>query len=224
MCGRFFRHAVTWEDYYQVLNLIPPENVAPPAPTYNAAPTSLQPVIRLSSDKTHTEMAPCQWGLIPSWWTKPLSEKKFTGFNARSETAHEKPVYRGAFRHKRAIVPMSGFYEWSGPKGSKTPFAIGLKNRRWFGVAGLWDSALIDGSEIQTFTILTTQPNDLMAGIHSRMPVILHPENYQRWLDPMSGDVEDLYESFPTDDMHAWIVGKAVGNVRNNSPDLLEEV
>jgi putative SOS response-associated peptidase YedK len=107
---------------------------------------------------------------------------------------------------------------------TKTPFAFKLKNRRWFCVAGLWDAALIDGSEIQTFTILTTKPNDFTAGIHDRMPVILSPENYGWWLDPAKGDPTPLFEPFPNEDMTAWPIGNAVGNVRNNYPALLEEV
>lgn len=224
MCGRFFRHDVSWEDYQDTLNLIPPEGVAPPLATYNAAPMSVQPIIRRAPERGHVEMAPCHWGLVPSWWTKPLSEKQFSSFNAKCETVSEKPVFRGAFRHKRCIVPVSGYYEWSGPKGKKTPFAIGLRNRRWFPIAGLWDAALIDGGEIQTFTLLTTQPNDALAGIHHRMPVILHMRDVARWLDPRSGDVSDLYEPYPANDTHAWIVGPAVGNARNNSPGLIEEV
>ncbi|MEL6285494.1 MAG: SOS response-associated peptidase, partial [Pseudomonadota bacterium] len=130
----------------------------------------------------------------------------------------------GAFRYRRCLVPMSGFYEWTGEKGAKIPFAIALKNRRWFCMAGLWDQAMIDGSHIESFTILTTTPNDVMAGLHTRMPVILDPSQYARWLDPGSGPVEDLFEPCPAEDMHAWPIGPAVGNVRNNSPDLIAEV
>lgn len=224
MCGRFFRHDVTWADYRAALDLIPPENVEPPGPTYNAAPMSLQPVIRKAERADHYELVPMVWSLIPSWWKKPLSEKKFTSFNARFETLAEKPVFRGAFKYRRCLVPISGFYEWTGPKGSKIPFAISLRNRRWFCLAGLWDRAMIDGSEIESFTVVTTTPNDLMAGIHTRMPVILRPEDYVRWLDPESGPVDDLFEPFATEDMHAWVVGPDVGNVRNNHPGLSEEV
>ncbi len=224
MCGRFFRHEVSWAEYHDALALIPPEGVEPPEPTYNAAPMSLQPVIRPGPEPGTTEMAPMIWSLIPSWWTKPLKEKTFTSFNAKCETVAEKPVFRGAFRYRRCLVPVSGFYEWTGAKGAKTPFAIGLRNRRWFCMAGLWDQALIDGSHVESFTILTTTPNDVMAGLHTRMPVILDPVSYARWLDPKSGDVTDLFEPFPSADMHAWPVGPAVGNVRNNGPDLIAEV
>ena len=230
MCGRFFRHEVSWAEYRGALALIPPDGVDPPEPTYNAAPMSVQPVIRLAQTpdgKTipdRVEMAPLIWSLIPSWWTKPLKEKTFTSFNAKSETAAEKPVFRGAMKYRHCLVPVSGFFEWTGEKGAKIPFAIGLRNRRWFCLAGLWDRAMIDGSEIESFTGLTTDPNDVMAGLHTRMPVIIAPEHYARWLDARSGPTDDLFEPFPAEDMHAWPVGSAVGNVRNNSPDLIAEV
>ncbi|MEM1151685.1 MAG: SOS response-associated peptidase [Pseudomonadota bacterium] len=223
MCGRFFRHGVTWADYRAAMDLIPPGGVDPPEPTFNAAPMSLQPVIRQAEKETHYELVPMVWSLIPSWWKKPLSEKKFTSFNAKCETLAEKPVFRGAYKYRRCLVPISGFYEWTGPKGAKTPFAISLRNRRWFCLAGLWDRAMIDGSEIESFTVVTTTPNDLMAGLHTRMPVILRPEDYSRWLDARSGPVDDLFEPFATEDMHAWVVGPDVGNVRNHPPGLADE-
>lgn len=230
MCGRFFRHGVTWEEYHAALGLIIPDGVAPPEPVYNAAPTSLQPVVRLRPEGDgpedtvgQREMAPAMWGLVPSWWKKPLSEKKFSTFNARAETVDTSNTFRGGFRHRRCLIPVSGFYEWTGEKGRKQPFAIGLRNRRWFCFAGIWDRAMIDGSEIDSFTILTTTPNDLMAGLHTRMPVILKPEDYATWLDTSNRRVEHLYEPFPTEDMHAWPVSPAVGNVRNKGPELIEE-
>jgi putative SOS response-associated peptidase YedK len=224
MCGRFFRHGVTWEEYHDALGLVPPDGVDPPEPTYNAAPTTLQPVFRLARDKIHTEVLPARWGLIPSWWTKPIQQIKFTSINAQSETVNEKPVFRGAFRHRRCLVPVSGYYEWSVQGRAKTPFAFGLKNRRWFCLAGLWDTALIDGSEIDSFTILTTRPNEFTAGIHDRMPVILAPEDYALWLDPARGDPSRLFAPYPSDPMQTWIVGPAVGNVRNNYPGLIDEI
>lgn len=180
MCSRFFRHEVSWEEYRDALSIIAPPGVEPPEATYNAAPMSVQPIVRLAPERQHRELAPCHWGLVPSWWTKPLSEKRFTSFNADCETVHEKPVFRGAFRHRRCLIPVSGYYAWTGTAGRKTPFAISLRNRRWFCLAGLWDSALIDGSEIHTFTVLTTQPNDVTAGLYHRMPVILHRQDYDR--------------------------------------------
>lgn len=224
MTYRFYRHDISWEEYKSVLPLHPPAAVYPPEATYNAAPNSLQPVLRLSRRGGHVNMAPCIWGLIPSWWTKPLAEKTFQTFNAHAETVAEKPVFRGAFRHKRCLVPVSGFYQWTGPQGARTPFAVTLRGQRWFCLAGLWDTAFIDGSEIQSFTIITTTPNDLMSGLHTRMPVIINPADYLRWLDPGAGAVSRFWEPFPSDDMKAWPINDAVGNVHNDTPSLLDEV
>jgi len=163
-------------------------------------------------------------GLIPSWWTKPLSEKKFTGFTADAATVHERPVYRGAYRHRRALVPVSGYYVWTGEAGAKLPFAVSLQERDWFCFAGLWDAALIDGSHIETFTILTTHPNDTVAGLSTRMPVILRREDCARWLDHTAKVPAHLYEPYPAADMRAWPIRPAVGNVRNNGPELIAEV
>lgn len=223
MCGRFFRHDVSWEDYRSALQIIIPTGIEPPEAKYNIPPMSYAPVFLRHPESKQLELFPCLWGLVPSWWKKPLSEKKFSTFNAKSETAHEAASFRGSFRHKRCLIPVSGFYEWSGEKGSKVPFAIGLRNRRWFCFAGLWDCVLIDGSELYTFTVLTTTPNDVMAGIHTRMPVIIHPENYDEWLNGDYRDLGHLFEPFPAADMHAWPVNAKVGNVRNQGPELIEE-
>lgn len=204
----------------------PAGDIDPPEPAYNIAPTQYAPILRWTpegeGDRATLQLAPAMWGLVPSWWRKPLKEKKFSTFNARAEEAADKPVFRGAFRHRRCLVPASGFYEWSGEKGRKQAFAVSVRNRRWFCFAGLWDRAMIDGSELDSFTILTTSPNDLMAGLHTRMPVILDPVDYVRWLDPAT-PAAPFFEPYPTDAMQAWPVGPAVGNVRNQGPQLIEE-
>lgn len=225
MCGRYYLHDVTWAEYRARLAIIEPDNVAPPEAKYNIAPMSIAPIIRpREHHQEGYELAPAMWSLVPGWWRKPLSEKKFSTFNARSETVDTSNTFRGAFRHHRCLIPMSGFYEWTGPKGSKTPFAISLRNRRWFCCAGLWDRAMVDGSELDTFTILTTTPNDVMAGLHTRMPVIIHSDDYERWLHDDYRQVGDLMRPFPAADMHAWPVSPAVGNVRNQGKELIEEV
>jgi putative SOS response-associated peptidase YedK len=224
MCGRFFRYDISWEDYRAWLNIIPPANIAPPEAKFNIAPMSLAPIIYENEHRRgEFELAPAMWSLVPSWWRKPLSEKKFSTFNARSETVNESNTFKASFRHFRCLIPMSGYYEWSGPKGSKTPFAIGLRNRKWFCCAGLWNRAMIEGSELDTFTLLTTVPNDATAGIHSRMPVIIDPSDYERWLTAPYKDVYDLMRPYPSIDVHAWPVKPDVGNVRNQGPDLIEE-
>ena len=227
MCGRFFRHGVSWDEYREALGILVPDHVDPPEPAYNVAPTQIVPIVRLAveGDDMPTgarQLAPARWGLIPSWWSKPITELKAPAFNASADSVEEKPFFRGAFRHRRCLIPMSGFYQWTGAKGSRTPFAIALRNQRWFCVAGLWDRAMIDGSEIDSFTLLTTTPNDLMAGLHTTMPVILHRQDHERWLDT-TAPVDGLFEPFETDAMQAWPVRPDVGNVRNQGPQLIEE-
>ena len=141
-------------------------------------------------------------------------------FNARSESAAEKASFKGPLRHKRAIIPASGFYEWRREGNAKTPHYIQLAGGEPIGFAGLYD---IWRDEVVSCTILTTVPNDLMATLHDRMPVILSPDDYDRWLDPGITDpdeVQDLLKPYPGE-MHAHPVSSAVNSPRNNSPELL---
>lgn len=193
-----------------------------PRPAYNIAPTQSAPIFRYEGDELIAASA--MWGLVPHWWKKPLSEKKFSTFNARSEKAASAASFRTAFKKRHCLVPASGFYEWKGPKGQKQPFAIGLQNYRWFCFAGLWDRTTIDDEVIESFTILTTTPNEMMTDLHNRMPVILAPADYRAWLTPDNDNAADLLQSFPSETMHAWPIGKAVGNVRNQGRELISEI
>ena len=224
MCGRFFRTEVSYEEYLAHFDLSRSGDIPGTEAAYNVAPTQTAPVIRRDESGAGAELAPARWGLIPAWWNKPLKEMKFSTFNARSETAATSRVFRSAWRRRRCLVPVSGYYEWSGPRGRKTPHAIGCRNRRWFCLGGLWETAHVGGEPVDSFTILTTSPNELMAVIHNRMPVIVHPGNYRRWLDSEGGDVRELCEPYPANEMEAWKVGPAVGNVRNQGRELIAEL
>lgn len=223
MTSRFFRTEISWDEYAERLPLAVPSGIEAPEPTYNAAPRSMQPVLRLDRERTHIELAPCIWGLVPSWWTKPIQERKFSGISVDARQAEQRPVYRGAFRHWRCLIPVSGFYIWAGEGRAKQPFAVAMADRSWFCLAGLWDTALIDGSVLETFTVLTTEPNDLLAGLTTQMPVIVGREDDFSWLDPRRGDPDHLFEPYMMADMHVWPVGPDVGNVRNNHSGLIEE-
>ncbi|MEM7662774.1 MAG: SOS response-associated peptidase [Pseudomonadota bacterium] len=225
MCGRFFRHDVSWAEYHSALSLIEPDQPDLFGSAYNVAPTQVAPIFRRDDDAPdQLVVSSARWGLVPYWWRKDLKEMKFSTFNARSEGLKASKVFRQPYQKKRALVPLSGFYEWKGPKGQKQPYAIGLRNRRWFAVAGLWSRALINDQPLESFTILTTEPNDLMADIHNRMPVILRPEDYGRWLDPEIDDPAELLKPYEAAEMDAWPVGKAVGQVRNQGPNLIKPV
>jgi len=140
----------------------------------------------------------------------------FSTINARAEEAAKKPAFREALKKRHCLAPADAFYEWQ---------HLGAKSKRPFAFAGLWESwRPKDGETLESFTILTTEPNEVMAPIHNRMPVILEPKDYDCWLD--AGDQEkppvDLLRPFPAERMRAWPVSDRVGNVRNNDPQLLE--
>lgn len=153
-------------------------------------------------------------------WTKSPDDVRVNLFNARAETAHEKASFKGSLRYKRAIVPASGFYEWKREGQTKTPYYLQLAEGEPIGFAGLYD---VWRDELLSCTILTTAPNELMATLHDRMPVILSPDDYDRWLDPgvtAPGDVQDLLRPYPGE-LRAYPVTCAVNNVRNDGPELV---
>jgi putative SOS response-associated peptidase YedK len=228
MTARFFRRELSWAGYRAAIDLVPPPGVAPPEAEYNIAPGQFAPILRRAPEGEDTprgaiQMAPAFWGFIPAWARPAPNERPHGSFNARSEDLFESRMFSGAFRHGRCLVPASGFYLWEGPKGAATPFAIARSDGGWFCFAGLWSRAMIDGSEIDTFAVLTTQPNDLTASLATRMPVILSANQYLRWLDPMAPHVHELFAPFPSDDLRAWPAHPGVGDVRNQGPDLVGE-
>jgi putative SOS response-associated peptidase YedK len=152
----------------------------------------------------------------------------YSTINARFEEVASKPVFREAFKKRHCLIAAENFFEWMRLDAkSKRPFAIALKSGEPLAFAGLWESwRPKDGEPLETFTILTTSENELMRPIHERMPVILEPRNYDRWLD--AGDPNrppvDLLRPYPAEKMLAWPVSDRVGNVRNNDPALLERL
>ncbi|MGA7110317.1 MAG: SOS response-associated peptidase [Terracidiphilus sp.] len=228
MCGRFARRSTqeVLADWFGVAL----EDMPWFAPTFNAAPQSTQPILRLGRDSARREFALARWGLVPFW----ARDAKFgySTINARAEEVVSKAAYREAFKKRRCLVPADAFYEWQslGPdrkkKKTKRPYAIALRSSEPYAFAGLWESwKPKEGEALETFTILTTDPNELMEPIHDRMPVILEPRDYDRWLE--AGDPAqpptDLLRPYPAEKMRAWPVSDRVGNVRNDAPDLLAE-
>lgn len=150
-------------------------------PRYNISPTDPVPVIRVGRDGVR-ELQLMRWGLIPGWVKDPGEFS--TLINARSETALEKPSFRNAMRRRRCLIPADGFYEWSGPKDHRKAFHIRSLTGEPMGLAALWEHWQgADGSEMETVTILTTEPNETMAEIHNRMPAILSRDDFSTWLD-----------------------------------------
>lgn len=185
---------------------------------FNAVPTQLLPVIR-AADR---ELALLRWGLIPSWAKDAKIGAKMN--NARGETVAEKPSFRTAFKRRRCIVPMAGFYEWKATPAGKVPHYFSMLNEEQFAVAGLWERwPGTDGAEpIESFTVITTSANAIMEPIHDRMPVILPTDAIDAWLDPEStGDMQALLVPYPADEMQEWTVSTLVNNARNDSAELV---
>lgn len=218
MCGRFTLIS-------DVNNIARVFNVAPSlraAPRYNVAPTQdIMAVMR--NGESHLEWL--RWGLIPTWAKEESIGSRM--INARAETLAEKPSFKRLLTSRRCLIVADGFYEWKAESGtkSKTPMYITLKNEEPFAFAGLWDSwKSPDGPVLRTCTIVTTEPNALMASIHNRMPVILSPEARDIWLDPNLHDapmLQSLLSAYPTDEMQARPVSKLVNNPRYDNAEVL---
>lgn len=216
MCGRFSLSTPA-EILAEAFGLEEPPQLAP---RYNIAPT--QAVATIRSDQGGQRRAHlCRWGLVPSWakgnWRgRPL-------INARSETAGSSPAFRSAFGHRRCLVPADAFYEWKALPGSKRkqPFLIRMADAHPFALAGLWEPSIGTTEAVETCTILTTEPNDLVRDIHDRMPVILEPESYGLWLDPAtraSAPLRALLRPFQGERMLAYPVSTRVNSPRNDDP------
>lgn len=219
MCGRF----TLTVDPAQLEDIFPWAVISPNiTPRYNIAPT--QPVLVIPSIKDYP-MDYFRWGLIPSWAKDASISNRM--INARAETVTEKPSFRTAIKKRRCLIPADGFYEWkSSSEGkSKIPYYIRLSSADVFAFAGLWDTwASPDGTLIKSCTIITTQPNELVASIHHRMPVIIPQEAHLKWLEPNEINpqiISDLLVPFPADQMEAYPVTRAVNDPKVDSPSLI---
>lgn len=218
MCGRFTlsQPATAIASTFQLSTI--PEL----APRYNIAPT--QPIATILSAGDRRQFQMLRWGLIPSWAKDLTIGAKL--INARAETVAEKPAFRSAFRHRRCLVIADGFYEWQLQKGKKQPFYFRLQDGQPFAFAGLWETwQAPDGEKIDSCTLLTTTANSLLRSVHDRMPVILKPEDYDRWLDPQiqkSEQLQPLLQSYSSEAMTAYPVSTKVNNPTNDSPECIE--
>ena len=191
-------------------------------PRYNCAPSQNLAVI---SNFDPGSLSYFRWGLIPFWARDPKIGYRM--INAKAETITEKPSYKNAFRRKRCLVLSDGFFEWKkvGEK-EKTPYRILLKEESLFSMAGIWDAwKNEEGEIINSFSIITTVPNDLMMNIHDRMPVILHPADESKWLGDTAPEVLlELLRPFPAEKMTAYPVSKLVNSPVNDRPEILDPV
>ena len=223
MCGRFVitSPAEALADLFGTGN--PPPNIRP---RYNVAPTDPVPVVRFNPETRERTLDVLRWGLVP-YWAKDI-KIGYTMINAKAETVAEKPAYREAFKSRRCLIPADGFYEWKklGPK-AKQPYAIVMKDRSLFGFAGLWErwKDKASGEITRSCTMITTTPNEVCAPIHDRMPVIVDPADYGKWLGEDRADPVRLLmmlKPYPAEAMTAFPVGPEVGNVKNDAAGLIE--
>ena len=225
MCGRVVQKTPLGEIrvLFETANPVPNA-----APTFNGAPTDTLPVVRLDHDGRRS-LDLLRWGLVP-WWAKDI-KMGVRCINAMAETVASKPAFRDAFaRGQRCIVPVDAFYEWKKIGASKQPYAIVGADGLPLALAGLWErwKNPAGGETLQTFTIVTTTPNELCGAIHDRMPVILPREKWTAWLGEREADTDELrwmiLRPCPAALMRAYPVGPRVGNVLNNDAALLQEI
>lgn len=227
MCGRF-TNRFTWRELVELYRITEPyiHPISNLQPRFNFAPMQRGIVVRLDAEGRR-EPVMMRWGLVPSWSKDESGAAKC--INAKSETVAEKPSFRSAFKSRPCLVPADGFYEWAKlPEGGKQPYFITTKDGEPFAFAGLWERwRAKDGHPevpwLETFTTLTTEPNSLCAPIHDRMPVMLAREDWALWLGTPA-QRNALLGPFPAQRMECWQVGKAVGSVRNDQPELIEPV
>ncbi len=211
MCGRFTLHA-------------PPEAVAgyfdidaipDLAPDYNIAPAQAVAAVRVP--ERDRELVMLRWGLVPSW-AKDL-QTGYRMINARAETVAEKPAFRTAFRQRRCLIPADGFYEWRKTPDGKQPWHIRMRDGGLFAFAGLWECWLGPDARIESCTIIVTHANETIRPVHDRMPVIIDPADFDRWLDPECRDakaMQALLQPWPAAGMEAFPVSRHVNRAQHN--------
>jgi putative SOS response-associated peptidase YedK len=193
------------------------------SPRYNVAPSQQVAVVY---DESPNTLSAAKWGLIPSWSKDPSIGYKM--INARSETLLEKPSYRNLVKKRRCLILADSLYEWrKNDDDSKTPMRIQLKSKEAFAFAGLWDVwKTPEGEWLKTCTMITGEPNELVAPIHNRLAIILARDAEREWINPANevGHVLSLLKPYPASEMMVYEVSKRVNNVKNDEPELVRAV
>ena len=222
MCGRYTQTqpAAVLQERFGLRDPVPEV-----AARYNLAPSQMAPVV--VQDGPASRLRFMRWGLVPFWAKSPAIGHRM--INARAETAARKPAFRRALARRRCLVPADGFYEWRPTPGQrrKTPMRIVRRDRAVFAFAGLWEVwEPPEGDPLESFTILTTPANRLLAPIHDRMPVILPAPGEAPWLHPGTGrpDLEALCTPYPDDLLEAYEVSTLVNAPRHDTPECLTPV
>ena len=243
MCGRYFRRSEKQEiaERFRASKVFEDPLTA----DYNIAPTTFQPAIRLSRDSGEREMALMRWGMVPFFASSLKEFKGMSTFNARAESMGTSATWKEPFKRRRCLIPADGFYEWAEKTGEtrvgaraprtqsksgKQPYAITLADGGMMAFAGLWDAWKEPKKSpqevdrwLQSFAIVTTEANELMAAIHTRMPVIVHERDWEEWLDRDATRPAPVHllRAYEPEGMRMEACNTAVGNVRNNGPEML---
>jgi putative SOS response-associated peptidase YedK len=220
MCGRFARR-YTWHDIEALYGLVgAAQNLQP---HYNIAPTDTVDAV-IAGDGV-SRLVPMRWGLIPAWWKKALKDLPAT-FNARAETAADKPVFRDAFMRRRCIIPASGYYEWRKVQDGRQPYYISAADGGVLSFAGLWDRWTDPRTRelLISCTILVTAANAFTRAVHDRMPALLQPADFTAWLGGSGGTA--LLRPAADDRLRMWPVSRRVNRagVGDDDRTLLDEV
>jgi putative SOS response-associated peptidase YedK len=222
MCGRYGRfsrkervEAILGRTIEGADELVPRYNVCPGLPDW---------VIRQPGPDSNLRFEQFHWGLLPSWTKNPKSSRR--PINARAETVAERPMFRDLLRERRCVVPIDGYYEWRTTSSGKVPFWFHLKSGEPFFLAALWDCWHQGKADaLASYILMTTQPNELAAKVHDRMPVMLHARDVPRWLDPTITEpalVTDLLGPYPAQEMESRPVSKRVSSPNNDGPELIQ--
>jgi putative SOS response-associated peptidase YedK len=219
MCGRFALKTppLKIQEHFYL-----PEEVDLP-PRYNIAPSQNIAVVRQLPGNSFRNLNLLRWGLVPFWAGDIKIGHRL--INARGETVSEKPSFRAAFRKRRCLIPADGFYEWLHTGSTKQPMFLQLTGATLFSFAGLWESWTgPDGSRLESCTIITTKPNALIRHVHDRMPVILHPDQYDSWLQEITPPpvLQKMLSPYPAEGMEMYPVSQAVNSPKNDTPACVE--
>lgn len=217
MCGRFTLRTPAKE----IASLFDLGDTPDLRPRYNIAPSQEIAAVR-STPARQRELAMLRWGLIPFW-----ADDSKTGYrmiNARAETVASKPAFRSAFKKRRCLIVADGYFEWQKTDSKKQPHLIHMKDDSPFAFAGLWEHWQGENEEIESCTIIVTEANDVLKPIHDRMPVIVSPGDYDRWLDPETETkaLESLLKPYRGDDLERYPVSTIVNSPKNDSENCVQ--
>jgi putative SOS response-associated peptidase YedK len=224
MCGRS-TYKLTWEEIVALYRLTLDQPARNTQARYNVCPTTTIDTIVGQNNKL--QLVPVRWGLVPFWWSKPLKELKLATFNARAEIVAERPMFRGPFQRSRCLIPVSGYYEWQDTPGGKQPWYFTARNGSpALTIAGLCDEwrDKANAETLKSCTMIITEPNEFVAEVHDRMPVLLADKDFEPWLSGEAG--LEVLKPAPDDLLQRWPVSKRVNSSRapDDDPTLIERI